>query len=228
MSVTKDEKSSARDNMLKDLALFGSCAAPSVRIYGWERPSVTVGHSLTVADEIDLEKAAELGIDVEQRPTGGGIAFHTTEDVTYCIAAPLGPQSKSLMDSYLDISAVLLAALKDLGVDADLPAAKSGCGLHATFSSMCFASPMEYEITVSGRKLAGSAQKRTRDRLLQQGTVSIKKTPEYFFGLLKKPFDREAYYRSAVSFEELSCSKAAFNEVSARVFDRFLSSGLQL
>lgn len=234
MSVIKGDKLFASENMLRDISLFNSSAEPSVRIYGWSRPSITVGYFQDIEKEIDTIKASDLGIDVVKRPTGGGIVFHTTEDVTYCVAAPLSSIPGGLMDSYYFISDIILNALKNLGIKAELSKrvtnGRSSLDFArdkpATNRSICFSSPREYEITLNGRKLVGSAQKRTKEKLMQQGTISVKKTPELFFSLLKKPIGMDAYYSSTIAVEEMDLRLAVFSDITSSALQHFSASVL--
>jgi lipoate-protein ligase A len=76
-----------------------------------------------------------------------------------------------VLDSYRRLSTGLLAGLQRLGVAAvqargqRLPA--------ADLTAVCFETPSDYEITVGGRKLVGSAQWRARGGVLQHGTLPL-------------------------------------------------------
>ena len=65
---------------------------------------------------------------------------------------------------------MLLAALRRLGVSAELAPPRSAVPVDA---GSCFAAPVGGEITVSGRKLVGSAQLREGAGLLQHGSVLL-------------------------------------------------------
>ena len=65
---------------------------------------------------------------------------------------------------------MLLAALRRLGVTADLSPPRAGVAVDA---GACFASPAVGEITIGGRKLVGSAQLREGTALLQHGSLLL-------------------------------------------------------
>ena len=60
-------------------------APPTLRLYEWRSPTVTLGR-FQAADSIDREWCAANGIDVVRRPTGGKGVLHDDE-VTYSIIA---------------------------------------------------------------------------------------------------------------------------------------------
>jgi lipoate-protein ligase A len=117
-----------------------------------------------------MPRLLERGWQVVRRPTGGRAILHTDE-LTYSIS---GPQDEprlagGVLESYRTLSAGLLAALHLLGIPAQSHAAAANQGSGA----VCFEAPSNYEITVSGRKLVGSAQARRKEGVLQHGTLPL-------------------------------------------------------
>jgi lipoate-protein ligase A len=77
----------------------------------------------------------------------------------------------TLLESYNRLAAALLFAVRELGLPADM---KTGPKESAeTTNPVCFEAPSAYEITVSGRKLIGSAQARRREGVLQHGSLPL-------------------------------------------------------
>jgi lipoate-protein ligase A len=67
------------------------------------------------------------------------------------------------------ISSCLVKGLNSLGINASLtPVVKKN---NVKAPSACFSSPSHYEITVSGKKLVGSAQRRGEGVFLQHGSI---------------------------------------------------------
>lgn len=188
----------------------------TLRIYSWRTACISLGYSQEIETEIDVAAAGRLGYDVVKRPTGGGIVFHNEAEVTYSLVMsltdPLLP--KGLIPSYKIISEAIVAGLKSLGVRAevkatrDLPRRPAG-SRHATRDTLCFSYPTEYEIVADGRKLVGSAQKRGKNAMLQQGSVFVRRPEPAVFSVLKKPF----LEHKAVSLEELLGRQVSFNEL---------------
>jgi len=142
---------------------------PVLRFYDWRRPTITVGYGQK-RDDIDFAKLDADGIDFAVRPTGGRAVLHWDE-VTYSITLPAGNEicDMSVIESYRVLSEGLATGFLKLGIDAKL--SKGEAGGHKNPS--CFSSTSRYEVVVNGRKLIGSAQRRKRGALLQQGSIPV-------------------------------------------------------
>ena len=154
------------ENMARDSSILRSLeegvGEPTVRLYGWSSPAISIGY-LQGADPF-----RGLGLPVVRRVTGGRAVVHSSEvtySVTGLIDSPLF--SGGIMSAYSAISACIIAALKDAGVEADY----SRGALEGKRSEACFYSPSRYEVLVNGRKLVGSAQRRLKRAFLQHGSI---------------------------------------------------------
>jgi lipoate-protein ligase A len=163
-------------NMAVDEAILESATrgdvAPTLRLFAWHPACLSLGYAQPVAD-VDQARLAQYGWDLVRRPTGGKAILHTDE-LTYSVT---GPQSEprltgSVLESYRRLSTALLKALHLLGI----PAQSQAEVLHNTNEPkgpVCFEVPSNYEITVEGKKLIGSAQARRREGVLQHGTLPL-------------------------------------------------------
>ena len=112
------------------------------------------------------------------RPTGGRAILHDDE-WTYSLAAGLADPDwgGGLERAYAAVSRLLAASLTRLGVPARLARGAVRGGLEPRSAGgaapPCFASTARHEIVLDGRKLVGSAQRRTGRALLQQGSVLL-------------------------------------------------------
>jgi len=160
-------------NMAIDEALAHSvregASPPALRVYEWTIPSVSIGCFQKI-DAVNLPCCADLRIPVVRRPTGGRAVLHGDE-LTYSFSAPTGagPFSKGLMDSYRQIGRAFCRAVSALGAQAEARTTRDQ--REGSRNPLCFHSASFAEITVLNRKLVGSAQKRWRDGLLQQGSI---------------------------------------------------------
>jgi lipoate-protein ligase A len=162
--------------MALDAAILAAVAAgdapPTLRFYQWEPPCLSLGKRQPI-DGVDLARCRGDGVDVVRRPTGGLAILHTDE-LTYSVAARqedprvAGP----ILDAYRQLSAGLVAGLARLGARAEM----NPVGSHGAqgVSAACFEAPSAYEITVSGRKLIGSAQTQAQGRVLQHGSLPLR------------------------------------------------------
>jgi lipoate-protein ligase A len=148
----------------------GKKTPPTLRLYGWDRPSITLGCFQKVAD-IDAVYCASRCIPVVRRPTGGRAILHHRE-VTYSfsVRTDCAPFSKGLLESYGAIAAAFHLAFRRAGIPAEQKKQRER-GRVLAGSPLCFQSSSYGEILVDNRKAAGSAQKRWADGLLQQGSV---------------------------------------------------------
>ena len=160
---------------------------PTLRLYSWEPPCLSIGYLQSVGKGIDVESCRQRGIALVRRPTGGRALLHEDE-LTYSLVCALSHPCASggVVQSYRKISQGILTGLRLLGVEAvALPAPERMVTKTATES--CFATTSHYEVTVKGRKLVGSAQLRRDGALLQQGTIPFALDAGKLFCLLKRP-----------------------------------------
>jgi lipoate-protein ligase A len=145
-------------------------APPTLRFYGWDRPSLSLGCFQTSAD-LGLAYCSAHHIPVIRRPTGGRAILHGDE-LTYSFSTRIDqpPFASGLLDSYRSISIAFCHAFKKIGIPAAAKMTKEP-GRVLIRSPLCFASSSYGEILVDHRKLVGAAQKRWRDGLLQQGSI---------------------------------------------------------
>jgi lipoate-protein ligase A len=214
-----DGMRTAEENMAIDSALLAECEQgripPTVRLYGWSQPAITIGYSQNAEAELDLERCRELGIALVRRPTGGRALLHTNE-LTYAVVAPvsLPPFNRGLKATFQAVSEALLAGLQGLGVQGDLNTNKQRSAPGVMRSPSCFASLNHCEITVDGKKLIGSAQKRTSKAFLQHGSLVIESDHALFTSVLKFKSENER----AVLKERLMNSTTALNRICDRKF----------
>jgi lipoate-protein ligase A len=162
-------------NMAIDEALLRALAdgmgRPTLRFYQWVPPCLSLGYNEPSAD-VDEAACARLGYTWVRRPTGGRAILHTDE-LTYSVtAAESEPRvAGSIVNSYRQLSAGLLAGLRTLG--ADVFQAQAEKVVNPDQGAACFDTPSNYEITVDGRKLVGSAQVRRRGIVLQHGALPL-------------------------------------------------------
>ena len=170
-----DGEADGATNMAVDEAILAAVTEgrrpPTLRFYRWSPPCLSLGRSQPLSD-VDRAACARAGVDLVRRPTGGRAIFHTDE-LTYSLALPQNdPRAAGgVVESYRRLSEGLLAGLHRLGVEARQarPTQQKGSDPGA----ICFETPSDYEITVAGRKLVGSAQWRARGGVLQHGSLPL-------------------------------------------------------
>ncbi len=178
--VIEDEPKDGESNMAIDRAVLTSCELglipPTLRLYSWETPTMTVGYAQDFLREVDVNRCQNLGVQIVRRPTGGRALLHNHE-VTYSFTAPIPHPifPSSLLGAHKIIARALVEGLKEIGVNnATLALREERDKNHGTFHSpSCLSSISHFEIEVHGAKLVGSAQRRTKGAFLQQGSILL-------------------------------------------------------
>lgn len=182
--ILEPEFASGPANMAWDEALAVSAAEdqPLLRLYGWSEPTISLGR-FQVSASVNRDAAADLGMRIVRRPTGGRALLHTDE-VTYMAALPRSHAlcQGGVLETYRRIGDCLKAALLRLGFQTDADAV-SGSGGRSN-SPACFEHVSAYETTVQGRKLVGSAQCVRKGYVLQHGSVPLSEGQEALVNLL--------------------------------------------
>lgn len=162
----------AADEMLL-LTSSQSSFPTTLRFYSWQIPTLSLGYAQSIQD-VNLQNLRSKKWGLVRRPTGGKAILHVDE-VTYSVTAPLTSPvaSGNLLDSYQRISRALVRALSLMGLNAandreyNPPVGVNKSG------AVCFEVPSNYEITVNGKKLIGSAQARKNQAMLQHGAIPL-------------------------------------------------------
>lgn len=158
-------------NMAVDEALLRTAAKPVLRFYGWRRSSLSFGYFVRFSDVAAEEKQR----DIVRRWTGGGIVFHGT-DLTYSIILPRAyvAELPSPRVAYSGIHGAIQEALSE---HLDVALARKDA---PRISEACFANAVTADVLLSGRKIAGAAQRRTRTGVLHQGSIQYEGLPSSF------------------------------------------------
>lgn len=173
MHVLPWSESTAALNMARDLLLLEAYPehdTPRFRAYGWSEPAFTFGVSQRWSD---YRPKVPDGAALVRRATGGGLVSHL-EDWTFALVLPAGHPVFGLeaLESYGVVLLALEQALATQGQPvARVPSPSGPRGFQAP--EVCANRPEPHDLinTLDGRKVAGAAQKRTRDGLLLEGYV---------------------------------------------------------
>jgi lipoyl(octanoyl) transferase len=199
-------------NMAIDEALFRSCAEkespPTLRFYGWNPPAVSLGYFQRVEDFRSIPGISDY--DIVKRLTGGGAILHDRE-LTFSLICKQGdgllPEDVFL--SYEAVCKALSAGLGILGIQAETRGeafpGNPVSGIERKSPYFCFSKPSRFDVTVSGRKIAGSAQRRRGGALLHHGSIPIEGADD----------------GGSVSVEEAAGRKVSFDELMEAALEGF-------
>lgn len=184
------------DSDLLDNAIKKQVKEPIFRLYGWSPACVSLGRNQK-DDFVDQEFLKSCGIDVVRRLTGGRALLHDDE-ITYSYVCPVSSlkHGENVVESYKEISQILINAFAKLGIELDFGGTrkpqghKDYCMLVSTGADLCW----------NGRKLIGSAQFRKEGYILQHGSILY----DYNKSLLEKIFKEKVDTSSIVSVKEIN------------------------
>jgi lipoate-protein ligase A len=167
---------------------------PTIRFYGWNPATLSIGYFQKVEKEINLDVVKEHNLGFVRRPTGGRGVLHDHE-LTYSVivSEDYPDMPKTVTEAYRVISEGILEGFKLLGLDAYFAVPKTEeerDSLKNPRSAVCFDAPSWYELVVEGRKVAGSAQTRQKGVILQHGSILLDIDEDLLFNLFKYPNDR--------------------------------------
>ncbi len=167
------------DNMALDEALLHLPAGHPVvlRFYDWNPPGLSLGY-FQKHDEPPGPDAARYGAVLTRRSTGGGAILHAGE-ITFSIAGDEGraPFNGTIESSYHLIHDAIAKGLQELGITARLRESRRIDQGSEPEAGRCFYKVTGYDLVARGRKLVGSAQRRTGGRVIHHGTIPIDPNP---------------------------------------------------
>ena len=146
---------------------------PTLRLYDWDPACLSLGYAQSIED-VDEASLAEHGWEVVRRPTGGRAILHIDELTYSVIGSDEEPRlAGGVKESYLRLSSALLKSLDQLSVPAIREGKKDKATRPQDENPVCFEAPSDYEITIEGKKLVGSAQARRKNGVLQHGSLPL-------------------------------------------------------
>jgi lipoyl(octanoyl) transferase len=210
---------------------------PTIRFYGWDPATLSIGYFQKVEKEINLDAVKEHGLGFVRRPTGGRGVLHEHELTYSVIVSEEHPEMpKTVTEAYRVISEGILKGFQGLGLEAYFAVPKTAEereGLKNPRSAVCFDAPSWYELVVEGRKVAGSAQTRQKGVILQHGSILLDLDEDKLFSLFNYPSDRvkermqRAFKSKAVAMNEIS-SETVTMDMAKEAFKKGFEEGLNI
>ena len=164
-----------RFNMDFDLELVKNFKSdsPVLRVYRWEPYCISLGANQDF-NSINQKKTELEGLDIVKRPTGGRAILHA-EELTYSVVYPVS-KNLSPKQIYREINLALKNGLifydsmfEKIELEHTQPHFPSF--YKGEKSTLCFAVSAMNELNFNGKKLAGSAQRKIGNVILQHGSI---------------------------------------------------------
>lgn len=184
----------------------------TLRIYSWQKRTVSLGYFQRV-DKNTADFCGQNNIDLIRRPTGGGFVLHDQE-ITFSVVFSRQDlrDQRQAVEYFRIIATCIQNALSTMGVTVSLEEnVFSGKDNHF----FCFNNPTKYDLLVNGKKVCGSAQRRYRDIILQQGSL-----------ILRTPGD-PVFWQQAAGLEEVLRQPISRDEI-CDAFQKSFAAELQL
>ncbi|ELZ87697.1 biotin/lipoate A/B protein ligase [Haloferax elongans ATCC BAA-1513] len=212
--IREDVHSGAMQMALDEVAAETAAAGGprTVRVYSWKPSCLSLGYGQD-PETVDWDYCEREGIDVTRRPTGGGGIYHDNYgDVAYSIVAPKAELPGDLMDCYHLLCKPILDAIRSVGVDVDFVEDDMPVIWHPA----CYLRALHpaHDMVAEGRKVAGNAQYRRRDAVIQHGSLTYSVDAETHLGVHEgHDVTPEEFRERVVGIDELAdVSREAFVE----------------
>ncbi|MCR8631173.1 lipoate--protein ligase family protein [Paenibacillus radicis (ex Xue et al. 2023)] len=209
---------------------------PTVRFYGWNPATLSIGYFQKAVEEIDFDQIKQEGLGFVRRPTGGRAVLHDKELTYSIIVSESYPGIPSgVTQAYRVLSEGLLLGFRKLGLDArmvQLESEEDKSKYASMGSAACFDSPSWYELVVEGRKIAGSAQTRQKQVVLQHGSILLDMDVDQLFRVLKFSNERlqarlkQQFVHKAVAINDL-CRHIGKQPVSLPEVEEAFRAGME-
>lgn len=173
----------AIDEALLNAAEAGLASGPVVRTWQAEQPTVVVGSSSRLGDEVDLDACRRQGVPVLRRPSGGATVVLGPGCIMWTVVTPHSepPAIDAVHAAMLDPLAAALTA-------AGRPVSRQGT------------SDLAVTLPEGTRKVSGNALRVRRRAVLYHGTL-LDNFPLELIGTLLRHPPREPAYRQRRSHE---------------------------
>ena len=175
--IVVDEPRSGAQHMALDVRLAQE-GRWAVRFFTWH-PGMSLGWKQPTPDWFDADAWRAAGLDVVERPTGGGIAFHGS-DVSVSIVVP-----RSAGQSVAELLGAVCQSAARLCETYGLEAVCACRDRHTERITYCLTEPSPYAVFLDGRKkVAGFALRRYPESWLIQGSLLVNPIPGKLTGAL--------------------------------------------
>lgn len=179
LKIIDTGKAAPQVNMDLDRALLKNLkGTPILHLYDWDGPAATHGHFIKPEQHLNLKQAQAHGLRLGKRPTGGGIIFHVS-DYAFSLLVPASHSlfSENTLENYQMVNQCVKSAVQTFLEQAPDLLPVDPTPIDASTAHFCMAKPTIYDVMLGSYKIAGAAQRRTKQGFLHQGSISLELPP---------------------------------------------------
>lgn len=167
---------------------------PTLRLFRWHTPALSWGYRQRPPSWVEASTCATYGVELVERPTGGGMAVHGS-DVSCSVAVPrTGARLRPLLERLCE---GVTRACRAFHVEAQWDTEASPTSPIA----YCLTQVSPYAVTVAGRKVCGFAVRAYAASWLIQGSLLVHQIPEAIRALMPDSV-RHGYETRAMCLED--------------------------
>jgi lipoate-protein ligase A len=193
------------ENLALDEALLENAveneAKPVLRLWESDQHFVVLGRSSNVTEDVHIDACRRDSIPILRRASGGGTVLQGPGCLSYALVLPLG----------------LYAELRDIRHTYGFVLSRIATALSRWQSAIAVQGISD--LAVDGRKICGSAQRRTKEALLFHGTILYRMHPRTITLYLKQPKRQPDYRRDRSHCEFLRTIDAPLVEMKQALAD---------
>lgn len=168
---------------------------PTLRLFRWRTPALSFGLHQRPPEWIDPSRCAAQGVELVERPTGGGLAVHGT-DLSCSVVIPRKPGG-SLSRAMSDICHLFARACRSCDVFVEWDIETRGMSR----AEYCLTDASPYALMVGDRKLGGFAIRAYAASWLIQGSLLVRPMSEAIRRIMPKSVQLD-YDTRAMCLEE--------------------------
>ena len=218
-----DQKCDGYYNMAVDEAVllgYPASKIPTLRIYGWDQPFISLGYNQNPKDILNLGEE----VPFVRRITGGSAILHHKE-LTYSLVCSLEDLNlpKAVKASYRIICSFLSHFYGQLGLKAyfanDLKSKDQETIRDlGKYNNFCFSNWQHFDLLVEGRKIGGNAQRRRKNIIFQHGSIP----QEIDFSYIRRTIKNSGNLKErTTSLEEVLSKSLDFDSLSSLLYSSF-------
>jgi lipoate-protein ligase A len=190
--VIDSGKGNPADHMAKDAQLLENLSGNDLilHFYDWELPTATYGYFTDPYTCLSRDGVQRHQLQLARRPTGGGVIFHLC-DFAFSLLMPSSHPAFSVntLENYAYVNHVVADAIQSFSNNKNAVTLlhNEPDPLDRACTNFCMAKPTQNDLMIAGRKVGGGAQRRKRQGLLHQGTISLGMISEEILNTLLLP-----------------------------------------